>query len=142
MSSMGLNIKVHILTSFQTTDDQGLLNCVSCLEIIGIKIKEERHSLRLFKWSVALQRSRELDWEKCSVQEIVSAQLLASIEDQAAYKSLAYSGDAEDSKSALMVSESSRSMPTVYTLGLHPHSFGSSPPILCTRPLQSLRNAQ
>ncbi|CAD6573931.1 MAG: hypothetical protein ASARMPREDX12_006324 [Alectoria sarmentosa] len=90
-------------TGLETIDDQGLLNCVSCREIIGIKIKEERDSLRLFKWSVALQRSREMDWEKCSIQEIVSAQLLASIEDQAAYKFLAYSGDAEDSKSAVML---------------------------------------
>ncbi|KAF6236507.1 hypothetical protein HO173_005288 [Letharia columbiana] len=90
-------------TGLETTDDQGLLNCVSCREIVGIKDKKDRYSLRLFKWSVTLQRSRGLDWETCSVQEIVSAQLLASIEDQAAYKFLAYTGEAEDSKPALVL---------------------------------------
>lgn len=99
-----INIKVHILTYFQTADDQGLLKCVSCCEIVGIN-EEEGYSVRLFKWSVAVQRSREMDWETCSVQEIVSAQILALIEDQAAYKFLAYSGNAEESKTALMVSE-------------------------------------
>lgn len=85
------------------TDDQGLLNCISCGEIVGIRGKKERDSLRLFKWGIALQRSRELDWETCSVQEIVSAQLLVLIEDQAAYKFLAYTGNARDSKTALML---------------------------------------
>ena len=63
-------------------------------------------SLRLFKWSLALQHSRELGWETCSVQEIVSAQLLALIEEQAIYKFLAYAADADMSKTALMVSGS------------------------------------
>ena len=71
-----------------------------------MKEEERSSSLRLFKWSLALQRSRELDWEKCSVQEIVSAQLLALIEEQAIYKFLAYAADAEMSKTALMVSRS------------------------------------
>lgn len=43
-------------------------------------------------------------WETYSVQEIVSAQLLALIEEQATYKLLAYSGDLETSKDALLVS--------------------------------------
>lgn len=43
-------------------------------------------------------------WETYSVQEIVSAQLLALIEEQATYKFLAYSGDLETSKDALLVS--------------------------------------
>ena len=71
----------------------------------------ERDFLRLFKWGIALQRSRVLDWETCSVQEIVSAQLLALVEDQAAYKFLAYTGDVQDSKTALMVSDSSTHLP-------------------------------
>ena len=101
--------KVHALISFQTTDDEEAFKCDSCGETIGVKDENENYSLRFYKWSVALQRSRGLDWETCSVQEIVSAQLLALIEDQAVYKFLAYTGDAEKSKTALMVSEASRS---------------------------------
>lgn len=67
-------------------------------------------SLRLFKWSLALQRSRELDWETCSVQEIVGAQLLAVIEEQATYQFLAYTAGADKSQTALMVSGSRRSL--------------------------------
>ena len=74
-----------------------------------MKEEEKSSSLRLFKWNLALQRSRELDWETCSVQEIVSAQLLALIEEQAMYKVLAYTADADKSKTALMVSGSRRS---------------------------------
>ena len=74
-----------------------------------MKEEENSSSLRLFKWNLALQRSRELDWETCSVQEIVSAQLLALIEEQAMYKVLAYTADADKSKTALMVSGSRRS---------------------------------
>lgn len=90
-------------TGLETTDDQGLLNCTSCREVVGIKDKEERYSLRLFKWSVAVKRSRELDWETCSVQEIVSAQLLTLIEDQAAYNFLAYTDDADGSMTAMVL---------------------------------------
>ena len=106
---------------FQMTDG-GFLNCVSCGEIVGARNERETYSLRLFKWSVALQRSIGLGWETCSVQEVVSAQLLALIEDQAVYKFLAYTGDAEDSKTALMVRESSRSLLTTCTRGLHPQA--------------------
>ena len=105
-------------------EDQRFLKCVSCSEILGSKDEKESSSVRLFKWSVALQRSRDLGWETCSVQEIVSAQLLALIEEQAVYKFLAYSGDADDSKTALFVSQSSTSLLCVCTLGLHPNSFG------------------
>lgn len=116
---------VHTLKSLQTTDDQRLLSCVSCGKIVGVKDEKESYSLQLFKWSVALQRSRELDWETCTVEEIVSAQLLALIEDQAVYKFLAYAGNVEDSETALMVSESLRSHPDILiyietALGLYP----------------------
>ena len=91
------------------SDDLRFLNCVSCRENVGVKEEEKKSSLRLFKWSLSLQRARELDWETCSVQEIVSAQLLALIEEQAIYKFLAYAADADKSKTALMVSGSRRS---------------------------------
>lgn len=84
---------------------------------MGVKDENEINSLQLFKWSVALQRSRELDWETCSVQEVVSAKLLALIEDQAVYKFLAYTGDIKDSKTALMVSDSLASLPRTHTFG-------------------------
>ena len=109
------------------TDDQGLLKCNLCGEAVGVKDKKEINSLQLFKWSIALQRSKELNWETCSVQEVVSAKLLALIEDQAVYKFLAYTGDLKDSQTALMVSESLASLPKhtrlAYirtALGLHP----------------------
>ena len=92
--------------------------------MIGVKDEKESYSLRFYKWSVALQCSRGLDWETCSVQEIVSAQLLALIEDQAVYKFLAYT---EKSKTALMVSEASRFHPNTCIQGLHLDSFGPSP---------------
>ena len=76
-----------------------------------MKEEEKTSSLRLFKWSLTLQRSRDLDWETCSVQEIVSAQLLAFIEEQAIYRFLAYTADTDKSKTALMVS-GSRRVPT------------------------------
>ena len=122
-----INLEVHTLTSLKTTNDQGLLKCISCGEAVGVKDKKEINSLQLFKWSVALQRSRELDWETCSVQKVVSAKLLALIEDQAVYKFLAYTGDLKDSKAALMVGEKLASLPKTHTFGLHPHSSGSSP---------------
>ena len=94
-----------MLRIFQTTDDQGLLSCILCRQIVGIRDERETSSLRLFKWSVALQRSKAMDWETCSVQEIVSAQLLALIDEQSVYKFLVYNGDIGDPKTALMVSE-------------------------------------
>lgn len=97
---------------------------------MGSEDKKESYSVRLFKWSVALQRSRDLDWETCSVQEIVSAQLLASIEEQAVYKFLAYTGDADNSKTALIVSQSSRSLPCVCTLGLPKQLWAFTPDLM------------
>ena len=83
---------------------------MSCREVVGVEDEVESSSSRLFKWSLALQRSRELDWETCSVQEIVSAQLLALIDEQAVYKFLAYTCAADASKTALLVSGSWRSL--------------------------------
>ena len=124
-----INLEVHLLIFFKMTDDQGLLKCVSCREVVGINDGKESYSLRLFKWSLALQRSRGLDWETCSVQEIISAQLLALTQEQAVYKFLAYSGDIEYSTTALMVSTSSRTRPNIHilelietALGIHPRS--------------------
>lgn len=51
-----------------------------------------------------MQRTQGDIWETYSVQEIVSAQLLALIEEQATYKFMAYSGDLETSEDALLVS--------------------------------------
>ena len=109
------------------TEDRGLLNCVSCCEIVGVEDEKESSSVRLFKWSLALQRSKELDWETCSVQEVLSAQLLALIEDQAAYRFLAYSGDVNDAKTALMVGELLRSLPRICALGLQLVALGLYP---------------
>ena len=122
-----INLKVHTLIFFQTTDNQGLLHCSSCRENVGVGDEKDRYSLRLFKWSVALQRSRASEWETCSIQEIVSAQLLAMIDDLGAYKFLAIAGDAENSKIALLVGSYSRPLPhacilaySQTALGLHP----------------------
>ena len=122
-----INLKVHTLIFFQAIDNQGLLHCSSCRESVGVRDEKDRYSLRLFKWSVALQRSRASEWETCSVQEIVSAQLLALIDVLAAYKFLAIAGDAGNSKTALLVGGYSRPLPNACilaysqtALGLHP----------------------
>lgn len=83
-------------------------------------------SVRLFKWALALQnsdkrlskfvsafkRSGDGGWKTFSIQRIISAQLLALIEEQAVYKFMCYSGDIEDAKDALLVS-------LFYILSLH-----------------------
>ncbi len=75
--------------------------------------------MRLFKWALALQssdkrlskfvtafkRSGEGGWKTFSIQRIVAAQLLALIEESAVYKFLCYSGDVEEAKDALLVSD-------------------------------------
>ena len=98
-----INLEAHTLIFFQTTDNQGPLRCSSCRENVGVRNEKDRYSLRLFKWSVALQRSRASEWETCSLQQIVSAQLLALVDDLGAYKFLAIAGDAEYSMTALLV---------------------------------------
>jgi len=50
-----------------------------------------------------VQRSHGNIWETYSVEEIISAQMLALIEDQATYKFLTYSGNIENAKDALLV---------------------------------------
>lgn len=81
-----------------------MLVCSSCHEVIGTEEKRAR-TLRLYKWSLAVQRDLGGIWETYSVQEIVSAQLLALIEEQATHKFLAYDGSIEDANGALVVSE-------------------------------------
>lgn len=88
--------------------------------------EKKGQNFRLFKWSLAVQRSHDSLWETYSVQEIVSAQLLAMIEDQATFKFLAYSGNLEESKDALLVSK----LPLCYSLRRwadYGSSSGSSP---------------
>ena len=62
-------------------------------------------TLQLFKSSLAVQRSRDYAWETYSVQEVISAQLLGSIEEQATYKFLTHGGSIEDAKDAMLVSK-------------------------------------
>ena len=87
-------------------------------------VEEKRvGTLRLFKWSLAVQRAQAMDWETYSVQEIVSAQLLALIEDQATRKFLTYSGNIEEAEEALLVSNVHHSHDY---LSKHTASFGYS----------------
>lgn len=83
--------------------DQGLIACSSCGELIGAPQKREG-AFRLYKWSLTVQRSRGGLWETSSVQEVISAQLLALIEEQAVHKFLIYDGNIKDAKDALLVS--------------------------------------
>ena len=62
-------------------------------------------TLQLFKWALTVQRSHDSTWETYSVEEIVSAQLISMIEDQAISKFLVYSGKIEDAEVALLVSK-------------------------------------
>ena len=81
-----------------------MLSCESCREPVGV-VDPEHGNIRLFKWSLAVQRSQDTVWETYSVPEIVSAQLLALITEQSIYKFLVYSGNTEEKKEALLVSE-------------------------------------
>ena len=125
----------------KTSDDQGLLNCFSCGVAVGVKDKKEINSVQLFKWSVALQRSRELDWETCSAQEVVSAMLLALIEDQAVYKFLAFTGDLEDSKTALMVSKSLAFTPNTHVLAYIAQLWVFTPDLMYSTPAKPAQRA-
>jgi len=80
-----------------------MITCVSCNGPVGAEEKRAG-TLRLFKWNLALQRAQDCIWETLSVQEIVSAQLIALIEYQATTKFLTYSGNIEDAEDALLVS--------------------------------------
>ena len=64
-------------------------------------------TFQLFKWGFAVQRTRGSDWETYSVQEIVSVQLLALIEEQAVHRFLAFSANIGDVQEALMASDDS-----------------------------------
>lgn len=69
---------------------------------MGAREKREG-TLRLYKWSLAVQRFHGNIWETYSLQEIISAQLLALIADLGTYKFLVYSGNMQDAKDALLV---------------------------------------
>lgn len=71
---------------------------------MGIEDKRD-DSIRLYKWSIAVQRTRDADWETYSAQEVVSRQLLALIEEQAVYKFVLYSENISDAREALFVSD-------------------------------------
>ena len=98
-------------------------------------------AVRIFKWSVALQnpekrlskivssfqRSKDGNGRTFSIQRIVSAQLLALIEELAVYKFLIFSGDIEDAKEALLVSnladiaaQNLAELITAPAVGIHP----------------------
>lgn len=81
------------------------LYCAQCRAELGLE-DTLAGGLRLFKWSVCLQRIQSTAWEKFPVQEFVCAQLLALVDAQAIRKYLAYSGALGDTKSALLVSVS------------------------------------
>ena len=80
-----------------------MLACSSCCEPLGQEEKRA-NTLQLFKWGLTIQPARGSEWETYSVQEIVSAQLLALIEDQAVRRFLVFSGNIEEIQEALMVS--------------------------------------
>ena len=88
--------------SQQEEVDKGLLRCTSCNEPVGVK-DQKQGNLQLFKWSLAVQRSLSTIWETYSVPEVVSAQLLAFIAEQAIYKFLVYTDIIEEAKEALLV---------------------------------------
>lgn len=102
----------------QPTDSlERLLECSGCGQPIGTEDKGAIGSIRLFKWSLALQtskkatsrwsavlsRSKNACWETFSIQKIVCAQLLSMIEDLSIYKFLVYSGEIEDAQDILLL---------------------------------------
>ena len=83
---------------------QNLLKCSNCQRFVGVKDPNDG-TFRLFKWNIKVQLSDDPTWEEYSVQEIVSAQLLALIEEQATYRFVVYSGNVEEVQEALLVSQ-------------------------------------
>ena len=93
----------HKLTASQKVDREGhLLECLSCRNEIGIETKKTGY-FQLFKWNVALQTPDCRGWETSTLQTIISAQLLALIEDQAVSKFIIHTGNIECTKKALFV---------------------------------------
>ena len=84
----------------QRTEDG--LKCARCDAELGVDdVRAE--GLRLFKWSVSLQRAQNSAWETHPVQSFVCAQLLALLDAQAIRKFVAYSGTLEDTTGAILV---------------------------------------
>lgn len=120
----------------QSNSAESLLACTECKQPVGVEDKAAAGSVRLFKWSVAIQnqdkrfskfmssfqRNRDYGWTVFSIQRIMAAQLLALIDEQAVYRFLLYSGDMEEAKDALMVSEKQILQDTV----LSSHLFSPS----------------
>lgn len=89
------------MTSFQHVKHKPqAIACSTCSKIIG---SSDQERIRLFKWSIRLQRDRNADWEAYPTQKFICAQLLESIRAQATHKFLAYSGDIKLAKEALLV---------------------------------------
>ena len=95
-------VGVHQLTRLQKVDSETELVCSACSTDVGSQ-GEDPQLVRLYKGSVHLQRNVDTDWQRCSVQKIISAQLLASIENQAVRKFLAYNGDIKNIEEGLLV---------------------------------------
>ncbi|KAL9099645.1 MAG: hypothetical protein Q9163_004886 [Psora crenata] len=78
------------------------LQCASCNYDVGFETMENGH-FQVFKWSVALQVLGQPSRKTFSLQKIISAQLLAVIEQQAVHKFVIHSGDLENTKEALFL---------------------------------------
>ncbi|KAL9127806.1 MAG: hypothetical protein Q9217_003390 [Psora testacea] len=58
---------------------------------------------QIFKWNVALQTLGQAGWKTFPLQKVISAQLLAMIEDQAVHKFIVHTGDLDNVKEALLL---------------------------------------
>ena len=90
---------------------QQAIACSACFTIIGSSDDREPERIRLFKWSIRLQRNEAADWEAYPTQKFICAQLLESVRTQATHKFLAFSGDIRLAKEALLVRKCRISIP-------------------------------
>ena len=91
--------------TLQPAADHVSVQCCSCKTPVGTQ-DPVLHFVKLFKWGLAIRSTNNAASEITSVQEIVSAQLLAWIEGQATYKVLISCEAADSTGKALMVSRS------------------------------------
>lgn len=84
-------------------DPRSSLRCASCKVPVGTT-STTRGCIQLDKWSLCIRNNGEGAWEEHQVQNFVCSRLLASIECQALYKYIAYSGNITEIGDALLVS--------------------------------------
>ena len=83
--------------------EREMLRCSSCAIRVGNVTRT--HHFELYKWSVALRSNENLPWRELPLQTVISARLLALIEDQAVRRFFVYNDEPGKKGPALIVSQ-------------------------------------